>query len=493
MPISGPVVHQQLMSAYSEAHQRLENARGQITHGQKVREDLEDSRSDAMVQLAEYYLPELTRDAIQNTWREIRATLSEILARKEQHSARLHEDVDGLFARRETQERELIQINERLDAARESQDKVVQQVETELQSDPEFVSLSDRAAVAEAALERAEDNLQEIDQDSARKLPAYDDSDLFTYLRDRKFGTPEYEHRGFTRRMDRWLAKMIGYQKAKQGYEFLRKTPEAMRKIIADDRAALETVMTELERLRDVAADRMGLPEKIQAVATINHERSAHLQSLEDLSKSIETVEHELTDLEGARGQYHREAITVFRRYLEQSDTRELRQRARDTRSVTDDQIVGRLLGIDAEIDDLEDSAKDRRRHIRSQQEVMDGLGRLIQRFRAAGFDAGRCHFVGSLDVLGELARADDERDVEEIWSDIRRAQRWGPSTMEKITNVATHPMTQVLINAMAHAAGAAMSGHARRAGRRRRSRQSPWVSGPWDFDSSGDLFGRRR
>ena len=42
----------------------------------------------------------------------------------------------------------------------------------------EFVLLSDRAAVAEASLERAEANLQEIDQDSARKLPAYEDSTL---------------------------------------------------------------------------------------------------------------------------------------------------------------------------------------------------------------------------------------------------------------------------------------------------------------------------
>lgn len=493
MPISGPVVHQQLMSAYSEAHQRLESARGRIGQSQKARDNLEDARGDTMAKLAEYYLPELTRDAIHSTWHEIRATLSEILARKEQNSVRLHDDLDGLFARRDAQEAELTQINQRLDAARESQDTIVGQVESELQTVPEFVSLSDRAAVAEAALERAEDNLREIDQDSARKLPAYEESDLFTYLRDRKFGTPEYRQRGFTRRTDRWLAKLIGYKKAKQGYEFLRKTPETMRKIIAEDRAALDTVMTELERIRDSVAQQRGLPAKIQEVAAISAERTTHLKSLDELAQSTEKVQHELTDLEGTRGKYHREAVTVFRRFLEQNDTRELRQRARDTRSLTDDQIVARLAGIDTEIENLEDAAQDRRHRIRSQQDVMDELGRLIQRFRAAGFDAGRCHFVGTLDVLGELARADDDDDVEDIWSDIRRAQRWGPSTMDKITNVATHPMTQVLINAMAHAAGAAMSDHARRAGRRRRSRQSPWSSGFWDFDSSGDLFGRRR
>ena len=49
----------------------------------------------------------------------------------------------------------------------------IEAVNDVLRSDPRFTSLSDQAALAEAALERAEDNLQEIDQDSARKLPAY--------------------------------------------------------------------------------------------------------------------------------------------------------------------------------------------------------------------------------------------------------------------------------------------------------------------------------
>jgi uncharacterized membrane protein len=44
---------------------------------------------------------------------------------------------------------------------------------------------------------------------------------------------------------------------------------------------------------------------------------------------------------------------------------------------------------------------------------------------------------------------------------------------MDQITQVATHPMTQVLINAMAHAAAGALQAQARDAGERRASRQS--------------------
>ena len=93
-------------------------------------------------------------------------------------------------------------------------------------------------------------------------LPAYDNSPLFRYLQQRGYGTQTYTNRGFTRSMDRWLAKFIDYNKAKQGYDFLRKTPEQMRQIIAEDREALDTVMNELERRRDEGAIHLGLSVK---------------------------------------------------------------------------------------------------------------------------------------------------------------------------------------------------------------------------------------
>ena len=125
---------------------------------------------------------------------------------------------------------------------------------------------------------------------------------------------------------------------------------------------------------------------------------------------------------------------------------------------------------------------------LREHQDFLDALGRLIQRFRAAEFDSSRSQFTGSLDILEQLHRARDEHDIERLWDKIRSAQRWGPTVMERVTDVAQHPLTQVLINAMAHAAGSALEQHARRAGKRR-SRGGAW-SGGWD--SSGGWKRRR-
>ena len=493
MPISGPTAHQQLMDGYANAQKTLEAARESIGATKEQRDQLDDTRAEALVDLAEHYLPELTRDAIRTTWVEIRSTVVQIMERKEDHRSQLRQSLDRLNLNRDREEQTLAEITSQLDAALEEQGSIADEVETILRQDQEFVALSDRAAVAEAALERAEANLNEIEQDAAKKLPAYDNSKLFRYLYDQGFGTSTYPKRGFTRRMDRSIAKLIDFKKAKQGYEFLRTTPEQMRKVIAGDRQSFDTVMQELERRRDQIAAEKGLPEKIQAAEEERARHVAQVKTLDELREKTESLEHELTDLENTRGPYYREAITVFRQMLDRADTRDLARRARSTAEITDDQIVAQLSGVQSDIEHLHDAARRRRDDIREHQEYLDALGRMIQQFRASEFNSSRSQFVGSLDLVEELYRGRDARDVDELWEKIRQSQRWGPTAVEQLTKVATHPLTQILINAMAHAAGGALENHARRAGYRR-SRGGGWSGGfGSSWDSSSGNFRRRR
>jgi hypothetical protein len=477
MPISGPVVHQQLMDAYTSTQTRLESERGQILHAKQQRDQLDDDRSEALVSLAEHYLPELTREAISETWFELRPAVSQILLRKQEHSQRADDALNLLTSQRQQQDLQLVASNHEFDQAIEAQNSVAEKVRSRLQEDPRFVQLSDRAAVAEAALERAEANLEEIDQDSVRKLPSYDGSSLFRYLHDRGFGTQQYAKRGFTRRMDRWLAKFIDYHKAKQGYEFLRRTPEQMRQIIAEDRRALDTVMDELERSRDEVAAAFGLPEKIEQSKQFQQQRAEQLKSLDAILQETEKTQNELAELEDSRGPYYREAIELFREMFAKSDSHDLKRRAQQTGEISDDQIVARLMGVESEIGHIEEAARRRRQELDQMRSFLQDLGRLVQRFRAAQFDSSRSQFVGSLDVFEELERARDANDIQVLWQRIRSLQRWGPAA-EHDADQASEPLTGVLIDAMGDAAGTTMQTHARRAGTRRAQRDSSWGGG---------------
>ena len=489
MPISGPVVHQQLMDAYSRVQADLQRSRGEETSVAANRERLLAKRSDSLVELAEHYLPELSQEAIRSTWVEIRPSIAEILVAKEQDCDQLRSTLEREIANRRDAESNLAALNRELDQSIEEQNTLALEVEHQLTADADFVRLADRAAKAEAALERAEANLVEIEQDSARKLPAYEESSLFQYLRDREFGTSRYTKRGFTRRMDRWIGKLVDYRKAKQSYDFLRETPNHMREIIAEDRDALNTVMAELEKRRDVVAEGLGLLSKSESVEVLHARRRDLLSVLEDQLEACNGKQLELNEAEGTRGPYYRQAIDHFRRLLEKVDTRQLDQIARSTAEISDDQIVARLIRTDDKMDAIADGVRQHHERLVRQQRFLEDLGRLIQRFRTAEFDSARSQFVGSLDILEELDRARDAGDAEVLWQRIRGSQRWGPSTMDRITSVATHPVTQVLINAMAHAAGSAFESHARRAGERRRHGGDAW-NGPWGSGSWSGHWG---
>ncbi|MEM9586390.1 MAG: hypothetical protein AAGA03_03840 [Planctomycetota bacterium] len=486
MPIPGSVVHQQLMTAYTAVESRLNQHRQSAGAGEQERESLEMKREQALAKLAEHYLPELTQEVVQSTWAEVRYDLSRILKRKADQQTKLQKSLDSLTHQRQHQEDQLLDVNDQLDQAIRKQETVAAEVEQALHQDEAFADLSDKAAQAEAAIERAEANLKEIEQDATRKLPAYDESTLFRYLHDQGYGTNAYKKRGFTRRMDRWVSQMIDYPKARRSYDFLKQTPESMRTIIAQDRDALDLVMKKLEAIRDRVASQLQLPQCVESVETIRSQRRDVLSELDAIRRQFDTAGKDLSMLEDTRGPFYCEAVSLLRDMLERFGTSDLDRRARTTIQLTDDQIVARLSGFELEKDSLDQESRQHHRMTTQLQKILDAAGRVIQSFRASGFDSGRSQFSGSVDVAGELARAQHESDVDRLWDQLRRDHQLGPSTMDQITKVATHPMTQVLINAMAHAAGGALRHQARRAGRRRR--RGPYINMQWG-DSSDSFW----
>lgn len=471
MPISGPQAHQQLIAAYNRAAARLEQLRGQMGQIEQQRDQLEDDRDDTLTKLAEYYLPDLTSESVQKTWTDIRPTMREILLRKEGRVRELKSQLDDDNELRARLETGLIELNERLDNAEQRQQEIAAQVEKYLTEQVDFVELSKRAAMAEVALQRAQDNLDEVSQDAARKLPAYEEDGLFNYLKERQFGAPLYQHRGITRRMDRFVAKLIDYTQAKRNYDYLTNTPTAMRKIIAEDSAALDTVMAEIQQHRDRAANEFGLPAQIAAVESLEAERKSAIEVLGTQTSACEASQLELTDVETPRCGFYREAIDLFRKMLADKESSELRQHAKHSPEVTDDQIVASLRGIENKMERSKQTTLQHEDELQQWQAVYQDIGKLIQRFRASGYDRERCQFSDQFDLPGMLDRLNNSADVDALWDSIRRAQNWGPTAMDRVTAVAAHPMTQVLVNAMAVAAAGAMSEHARRAGQRSKRR----------------------
>ena len=467
MSIPGPAVYQQLMDAHQRLSEQLENERLGMKGVDEQHQQLDAERDEALRSLAEHYLPELTADAIDSTWREVQQEFSEILLQKEDDNRLLSDKLIQLQGNRDATEQRLEKEGGALDAAVAEQNEISAVVESRLQEDSSFVQLADRAAAAEVALQRAESNLHEIDQDAVRKLPAYQSSALFKYLYDRNYGESEYRSRGLTRRIDRWLARYIGFTKAKQGYDFLKQTPDQMRKIIADDRSAFNVVMDELERKRDKVATAFDLPEKIRLTEQLTRERAQSVQSMEFILESIRETDQLLSDIADPRGSYYQKAIEVFRKKLVSFKSSDLKKRAAATADdVLDDQIVARLAGVESDRGDLEEATRLRRDSQKQKQDVIDEVGRVIQRFRAAHFDSARSNFLDSLSIDEEISFTETVEDARNLWQKIRRSQRWGDHESDEEQGGSS--LKQVLVNAMGKAAGQEHAEEARRAGLRR-------------------------
>lgn len=159
---------------------------------------------------------------------------------------------------------------------------------------------------------------------------------------------------------------------------------------------------------------------------------------------------------------------------LAKADPRALAEQAKLTATTQDDAIVDRLQGLHTEMEHVSEQVRQRQQTVARLTQHLQAVGTIINRFRAAGFESQRSEFDDTVDVAGELhAALESQADYEGLWQRLRRAQRWTPPPVSRITQVATHPMTQVLVSAMAVAAAGALQAQARQAAQRRASSRS--------------------
>jgi hypothetical protein len=472
MPVSGLTVAQQLNRAQQAAKNALDEARREARETGDAIGRLSEDRDHSLSDLAKHYLPELTRQSLQKTWDESRQTIENILLRKEHHAAKLGDQLTRLESESTEAEEQLAAQSERLDQALELQQQIADQVAAALAADPSFVELTQRAAEAEAALERAEASLEQVEHDAHQKLPAYENSRLFMYLYQRGWATPKYQARGFSRRMDRWVGRLIDYPKAKIGYEYLKTTPQQVRNLVAQDRDALNVVMAELERQHDAQAEKLGMPQIVAQVAEADRDRQQTLERIAQLRDSIDRSRTELAGVESPTGTYYQEAIEYFKSLLKNCEHQTLENRARDTPDYRDDRIVAQLKHLDDQVRDVNTEAVARQQRIEWLDRHLADLGSFQHRFRMARFDSSQSEFHAGVDLDQELALVRDGRDtIDNVWMRLKARHRFTPSVAQRagtgMTTIASNPLTHVLVNAMAAAASQAMADNARRAGGR--------------------------
>lgn len=423
---SGYSVGQALQQAVLALNGHLQQCLDAQTKLDRSTDELLERRAQAFLELAEHYLPAIDQNAVAGTFAEVRGELMEILTRKQRHQRELQKMLDEDAAEANRLDSELQRVTEVLNEKVTRREELEKVVAERLASDADFQRLSKEALAAERELEKDEQRVADIKIEASEKLPSYEKSSLFQYLHKRGYGTAGYGKRGLTKQLDGWVAGLIGYSRAKRGYEFLRVTPELMALEVSRRRDQFNALMELVEAAEDRHSDAVGLTAVMREGQELGNERDQLVAAIGKQQDIATSHRQELLTLEGKKNQYYEQAISRMKEFLVKLDNWRLQHASRSTPEPQDDEIVAEVVWLGDELE----SSKRKAAELSADQETWKRraveLQDLWQRFRRADYDSGRSMFHPGLEIeqlLEGYIRGQVSR--EDLWSAIRSAQRF--------------------------------------------------------------------
>jgi chromosome segregation ATPase len=465
---SGQAILGRLRKAQEDARADAARLARDALNAERQLKDVLAEKGTAVLELAKHYLPEISRERVDATFAEVRGDLATVVDRKERARAEL-------TGRRDRFDVSCRSFQEQLDgASRQLEDTTRQIAEAEqdvahtLATNEEFQQLSQQALVAEHELKQNEERAEQIEREAEAKLPAYRESRLFQYLYQRGFATPKYNSRGLVRGIDRWVANLIDFRRARQSYEFLQKTPELVTREITRRREEFESLMNRVEAIERRVRAESPLAEVERRASSLKKDRERLEKSLAREQQQRESLDAELQKLD-ADGRFYDEALSRFSTFLGDTETAVLQQRAEASPELIDDEIVSRIAWQNQQIDSLRASVDDLQTRTKQAKAQSDGLSHVVRRFRQMDLDGPTSHFETDLDLDGCLERfRNGILNRDELLETIRD-RRVGRAGGVEAPDDYVPSTGRVLLQALGEIAGAAFEGGVRRSVGRRR------------------------
>jgi len=489
--LAGRRVGQALKQATEQLRRHQSECQASLRKLDESSNDLVDRRGLALLELAEHYLPEMSQQSVVESFRGVRAKLLNILERKQLRERQLHyaleQDETEALRLQASLEEATDQLNEKVGQREQLEEVVAKQLKT----DEPFQQLSAQALVAEQELQRNEERITEIKQEANEKLPAYDKSRLFRYLYDRGYGTASYKKKGMGKRLDRWVAKLVNYDRSRRSYDFLLVTPELMAAEVTRRREQFNVLMEKIEAIEAEISAEVGLTEVLQQGKALGTRRDVLVAELAELEQQFTQHHQELLSLEGQQNEFYEQGVGQMKTFLTEMEHSWLEHQARSTPQRQDDELVAEISWLGEQLDQARRESSQLVGEQRNWDQRSAGLQDVMQRFRSADFDSRRSFFTEDFDVerhLGDYLRGKLGR--EQLWSTLRRYQQFRQTRYQQrgwdsddswdggdLGGVLGRVLIEVAGEAMKHAVRRGME---RRGSSRHRSRQNR--GGP-DFD----------
>ncbi len=458
MTVPGRQILAELRRRLDQARQQTAGVRREFEAVDSQMNEYVTRRGEAIVELARHDLPDISQTTIEQTYVEIRDDLRSIVERKERAQAELQGRLERFQTSIGDLQGRVQSVAETLNQLVARRTELEQVAADRLKADGEFQQLSQQALQAEMQLKANEERTEELQREAVEKLPAYFGSRLFQYLYRRKFGTPEYTDKGWTCSLDRWLAKIINYERHRRGYEFLRNTPALVAAEVERRRNEFNALMERVESIEDRVSDDVGLTEVLRAGEERGSEHDQLIDQLTNEQSRAQQVETELLGLDQQQGRFYTEALERYVRFLGDTETAILEARARQTTDPVDDEIVSRITWLTNEIARLKPEMARLNGRAMSAEQLSEGLSFVVRRSEQSNLDSDRCTTNNAAGIDRDIDRfLSGAMNQNDLWNSIREQldfePTWVESTAVNAGKAINHPVSQVLLSALAHAA----------------------------------------
>lgn len=418
---------------------------------------LNETQNAVLTRLAEIALPSLSHADINETHSGVRQRLRELAERRqrseEELTARKRRLENDLARREQAVTDAAARANERVAAFTQRQNELAQH----LAQDPDYQSMKQGCEQAKARIERDQARMAEVEQDTAEKLPDYENSKLFQYLQDRDYGTANYDAWGPIKSIDRRVARLIDFASLRESYHFLTTVPGLMRDELKKREAEVDAIVEQMMRAVSQAEETFGI-DGLEADATEANEVHDRLKGDRDrISERVEAVQEEIAEVRSNENRFYDEALNELKRFLQGVESDILARQADRTETIDDDDAVAELRACRLDADAAAARVTNATALSEKQAALADGIDFVLRRARQTDLGSERAHFPRSFDATEPLRQfekgvIDRRRFLEVLQEAAELDPTWAERAYERGSEIANSRTAQTVLGTAASA-----------------------------------------
>lgn len=352
----------------------------------------------------------------------------DLMAQKGEAARALEKDVEEVESQISRLEQERQALVAGHDAAIDTLQKSLEETKARMEASEEYRFQKETAQKAMAVAQNAEEKAAHAEADLERKGNPYRDDPLFMYLWSRRYSTPDYRSGGIIRRLDGWVAKLIGYPEARADFHMLCELPLRLREHADRLRQDAEEEAEKVSETERAAAEKDGI-HRIQAELAEGEKQISRINDdIEHEEKKHQQLLDQLAEFPAGNDSYTQKAMALQVAEFEREDLAALYREARATPGAEDDAVVAALMGIGDKTRRLQDEITAIEEKQSAHRKALGELEALRNKFRRSHYDIGHSMFPGGFGLgalLGQLMIG--AMTSGSVWDEIERAQRFDP------------------------------------------------------------------